>query len=256
MPTLTGNTPNVLTSGIYGSSYQAWEAFDASTAYSSSWLSELWETPAWIGYNFGSDRLVTQYQLRNSNGSLTSRAPKDWTLQGWNGSSWVTVDTRTNQTGWVSGTPRTYNVATPGYFSQYRVRITDDNDARSGVVVISLSDVQFRGCQGTTLPSPLNVNLQCLGTFEGDQHTCVTTTTGGTSPYSYSWSYSGDGFMQTFNSTADVFINFCSGGPNVISVTVTDQNGATSSDSYQLQCQTGGGGGECPPGEICLPTPL
>ncbi len=240
VPTLSGSSLNVTTSGTYSSSYPAWKAFDSGLSGSSMWISETWETPAWISYNFGSNRLVTQYTLRNTNGSLTSRAPKDFKLQGWNGSSWITVDTRTNQTGWVSGTPRTYNVSTPGYFSRYRLRITDDNDSRAGVVVISLHDVQFRGCQGTT-SSPLNVNLQCLSTSAGDQHACFASTSGGSTPYLYNWSYVGDGFMQSSGDSADVYINSCTGSLNRISVTVTDNAGATDSAIKTLFCDDCGG---------------
>lgn len=145
VPTLTGNTPALSTSGVFSSTYPAWHAFDASTT---QWISETNETPAWLAYDWGtSTRLITQYNLTNTNGSLTSRAPMDFTLQGWNGSAWVTVDARVGETGWVSGVPRSYPVATPGLFRQYRLHITDDNDVRPGVVVISLGNVELMGCR-------------------------------------------------------------------------------------------------------------
>ena len=149
VPTLTGNTSAVSTSGDYSSSYRGWEAFDSQISSSSMWISETWETPAWIAYDFGSNRVINRYSINNTNGSLTSRAPKDFSLQGWNGSSWVTVDTRTNQTGWVSGQARQYEVATPGNYSKYRLHITDDNDSRSGIVVISIGDLRFERCSCT-----------------------------------------------------------------------------------------------------------
>lgn len=147
VPTLTYNTSAVSTSGIYSSSYQGWKAFDSDlSGYYGMWISQVWETPAWIAYDFGVNTRIDRYQIRNTNGTLTSRAPKDFKLQGWNGGSWVTVDTRTNQTGWVSGSPRTYIVASPSYYSKYRLRVTDDNDSRSGVVVISIHDLQLQKC--------------------------------------------------------------------------------------------------------------
>ena len=145
VPTLTNDTTAVSSSGIFSSSYKAWYAFDGSN--SSMWISEVFETPAWIAYDWGSsDRLISHYKITNTNGSsLTSRAPKEFTLQGWDDNRWVTLDTRTNQTGWVSGTPRTYRVSSPGFFSKYRLHITDDNDSRSGVVVISIGNLEFIG---------------------------------------------------------------------------------------------------------------
>ena len=146
VPTLTGDTPALSTSGIFSSAYPAWEAFDAEISSDSMWISATFETPAWIAYDFGDSIVIHRYQINNTNGSLTSRAPKDFTFQGWNGSSWVIIDTRTNETNWVSSSPRAYDVASPGSYSQYRLHITDDNDFRSGVVVISIGDLQFARC--------------------------------------------------------------------------------------------------------------
>ncbi|MEO1335445.1 MAG: discoidin domain-containing protein [Myxococcota bacterium] len=145
VPTLTTNSSRVSTSGIFSASYPAWKAFDGG---SSMWISKTFETPAWIGYDFGSTRRVEQYTLTNTNGSLTSRAPKNFQLQGSNGGAWYTVDSRVNQTGWRSGTPRSYSVSNPGYYQRYRLYVTDDNDSRAGVVVISLGDLRFEGCGG------------------------------------------------------------------------------------------------------------
>ena len=74
VPTLTGTTSAVSTSGDYSSSYRGGEAFDSQITGSSMWISETWETPAWIAYNFGSNRVINRYTITNTNGSLTSRA--------------------------------------------------------------------------------------------------------------------------------------------------------------------------------------
>ncbi len=147
VPTLTGNTSAVSSSGIFGLSYEAWTAFDADVGGSSMWISEVFETPAWIAYDFGVGTVIDRYLIRNCNGQhLTSRAPKDFTFEGWDGTDWITIDTRTGETNWLSCQPRTYIVASPGSYSQYRLHITDDNDIRQGVVVISISDLQFLPC--------------------------------------------------------------------------------------------------------------
>ena len=147
VPTATGDTPAISSSGIFSSAYEAWRAFDSDISSQSMWISEVFETPAWIAYDFGTSTMVDRYQINHANGSLlTSRAPKDFTFEGWNGSSWVILDTRTDETDWISASPRFYDVASPGRYTQYRLHITDDNDARSGVVVISMSDLQFLRC--------------------------------------------------------------------------------------------------------------
>ena len=146
VPTLTGDSPAVSASGIYSPTYRAWKAFDAAVTGQSMWISEVWETPAWIAYDFETEVVIHRYQITNTNGSLTSRAPMDFTFQGWDGCAWQVLDTRVGETNWRSGTPRTYDVASPGRYSSYRLHVTDDNDARAGVVVISIGDLQFQTC--------------------------------------------------------------------------------------------------------------
>lgn len=144
IPTLSANNSQVLVSGNFSSTYLSWQAFDSSD--SSMWISEVWQTPAWIGYTWSTLRFVEQYAIKFANGSLTSRAPKDWQFQGWNGNSWVTVDQRSHQTNWGGSQKRHYSVANPGAYTQYRLLVLDDNDNRSGIVVVSMGDLSMRGC--------------------------------------------------------------------------------------------------------------
>jgi hypothetical protein len=135
----------VTTSGEFSSQYRAFQAFDASP--SSMWISETFETPALIGYQFADGpRTITRYAIRFVNGQLTSRAPRDWTFEGFDGANWVVLDSRVGETGWAGVETRSYDVASPGSYSQYRLSITDDNDERSGVVVVSMGDLQLFAC--------------------------------------------------------------------------------------------------------------
>jgi hypothetical protein len=145
VPIMSGpNTPSgsVEQSGSYGSPYDGWKAFDADP--NSQWLSALNVTPAMIGYQWSNGpRVIRRYALTFANGGLTSRAPKDWTLQGNNGAGWFVVDSRQGQSNWGGLERREYSVASPGPYFQYRVIITDDNDARAGIVVVSLGGVEL-----------------------------------------------------------------------------------------------------------------
>jgi hypothetical protein len=147
VPVMTGpTTPGgiVTRSGAYGSSYEAWLAFDASI--SSIFISQVGQTPAWIGYEFPSSRTITRYALQYANGSITTRAPKNWTLEAFNGSAWVAVDTRSNEVNWTGFERREYTVASPGSYSKYRLNVSDDNDSRTGIEVISLGGLELIGC--------------------------------------------------------------------------------------------------------------
>ncbi|MCL1123732.1 discoidin domain-containing protein [Shewanella surugensis] len=139
----TGPSLNISASGEYSSSYPAWRAFDDNP--SSMWISQVWQTPAWIDYRFPEAKMIEDYRIQYTNGSITTRAPKEFSLQGSNGSSWVTLDTRSNETNWSGNEARCYAVADPGYYNQYRLQATDDNDSRGGVVVISIGDLSLEG---------------------------------------------------------------------------------------------------------------
>jgi hypothetical protein len=144
VPVLTGNSAAVTASGVYDSTYPAWQVFDNN--YQTMWISAVGQTPAWIAYQFSSPRLIEQYSLLYSNGKIRTRAPKDWKLEGWNGVNWITIDSRSNQINWLGTETRHYNVANPGSYIKYRLLVSDDNDSRVGVVVISLGGLSFRGC--------------------------------------------------------------------------------------------------------------
>ncbi|HEU4328161.1 MAG TPA: hypothetical protein VFS21_33805 [Roseiflexaceae bacterium] len=151
VPPMTGNTtPSglVTQSGIYGSGYEGWKAFDNST--STLWLSNMNTSSVWVGYEWGGGitKTVTSYEIKYANGSCCQqRGPKNWTLQGWNGSSWVTVDTVTNQTGWYSNPNRTFTVDTPGSYTRYRLFITADNynNVTYPITLVSIAELQLFG---------------------------------------------------------------------------------------------------------------
>ncbi len=147
VPTMTSDSEpqgQVSSSGIFNSSYPAWKAFDSSDT--SMWISVAFETPAWMAYDFISEEVVNRYSIRYANGNITTRAPKDWTFQGRSGDDWVTLDMRQNQVDWAGDETRSYSVSSPGSYQEYRLHVTDDNDDRRGVVVISMGRLSLEFC--------------------------------------------------------------------------------------------------------------
>jgi hypothetical protein len=63
---------------------------------------------------------VTQYSLspRLDNCCLTTRNPNSWYILGWKDNQWYQVDRRQNQM-FTNGTPKVYNVSSPGSYSAY-----------------------------------------------------------------------------------------------------------------------------------------
>lgn len=151
MTSATAPSGTVTRSGAYDSSYEAWRVFDASLG--SMWISAVTQTPAWIAYEFSDGpKKLNKYALHYANGSITTRAPKNWTFEGWSGSAWVVLDTRTNQTGWAGNERREFTLATPATYAKFRLNVTDDNDSRTGVEVISLGRMELIGCSTGGVP--------------------------------------------------------------------------------------------------------
>jgi len=67
-----------------------------------------------------------------------SRAPKNWTFEGWNGSSWVTLDTRINQSSWGDNEIRYYKISSPSAYAKYRINITANNGDGTYLCVATL----------------------------------------------------------------------------------------------------------------------
>lgn len=141
---LTGNTAKIDASGIFHAKFPIWKAFDSET--SSMWQSKIWEAPAWISYQWPTPQIINQYSITYPDEHIKRQAPKDWELQGWDGESWVPVDSRVNQTKWGKKETRTYTVASPGNYKKYRLHFTDDNDFRDGILAISIGDFSLSSC--------------------------------------------------------------------------------------------------------------
>lgn len=110
-----------LTSGgtVSSSSFSsASNAFDDSSASYATGTG----LPAWIQYTFGASYKICYYEITNT---APNWSPKTWELQGYNGSSWVTVDTRTNISWSTSGQVKTFSVTSSFTTDQWRLYITD-----------------------------------------------------------------------------------------------------------------------------------
>lgn len=139
VPVMTSNsTPSGLAeaSSIYSSSYEAWRAFDGDneSLICSGWISQYtsgFSSPQWLSYSFVTPQYITHYYILPPNSaSIRNRTPKDWQLQGWNGSAWVTIDSRSNirnDIEWGFGGGLYLDVAYPDSYTQYRLYVTAVN---------------------------------------------------------------------------------------------------------------------------------
>jgi hypothetical protein len=92
IPVMTGyTTPSGIASAsseYNTSSYNAWKAFDKGVTI---WLTPQNVTAGWIAYEFTSPKVITGYNLSGT--FSVGTFPKNFTFEGWNGSTWVVLHT-------------------------------------------------------------------------------------------------------------------------------------------------------------------
>lgn len=130
-PNMTSNTTpsGIASSNDEGYGSFAWYAF-ANNVYQGGDASGRWitlgavsvSTPKWLEYQFPTPKVIVFYEIRYNNASAGSTDPKDWTFEAWDGSTWVVLDTRTNQT--HSTINVGYSVTNSTAYSRYRINIT------------------------------------------------------------------------------------------------------------------------------------
>lgn len=139
-PTSSSGTASA--SSELSGSYPAWKAFDGLGGASNAWVAQSASsvgTPEWISYAWsGPSRSVGSYSIQATNSDF-NRAPRDWTLQGWDGSAWLTLDTRSGQTGWTADQVRTFTAQTIIACSEHRIVITMNN----GGAYVQMAEVQL-----------------------------------------------------------------------------------------------------------------
>lgn len=111
------------------------KAFDVNV--STKWLGSV---VSWLQYDFGSGvtQTIKRYSVTSAN-DVPGRDPKDWQFQGSNdGSTWTTLDTRSNQSFANRYQMNTYPVASPGAYRYYRMNIAANNGDTSSTQLSEL----------------------------------------------------------------------------------------------------------------------
>ena len=133
VPLMTSNTLPGGTAGDSASSAGAYAVFDRN----SDTFSNIDAVPCWWSYTFAgsSTRVVDAYWVRASpSPAAVSRSPATFMFEGYDGTNWVVLDTKTGETGWRSGEVRYYEIENRTAYRAYRLRvqttINDDNDCQ------------------------------------------------------------------------------------------------------------------------------
>lgn len=125
------------------STLDLFQLFDGSNP--NSWIFS--GSTGWgILHTVGKRCVPSQYQIYFEGAGVTNRAPKDFTFQGSNdGTNWDTLDTQTSQTGWTSGSTRTYTLSTSTKYTSFKLDITANN----GDSFTQLSELYIQGTPDT-----------------------------------------------------------------------------------------------------------
>lgn len=147
IPKMTSHTsPSGIASASheYGPMYAAWKAFNRSTSQS---YEDTWEPRdpiGWLAYEFDSPQVISKYTVKNITPRLAEnidRAPKNWTFEGWNdqNQAWDVLDTRENESNWVSGEKREYVFVNTTQYKKYRINVTANN----GGIYVSIDELEM-----------------------------------------------------------------------------------------------------------------
>lgn len=141
-PKMTSNTTpspyKIERSGAYNASYEAWLVFDGiEFGVNNRWVSDS-PSSGWISLDFGIPKRIQGYSIRCIDSTDTRQAPKNWTFEGWNGSQWIVLDTRTNEISWKQNENRIYIFENDSYFTKYRINITATNGSNPSITEMKL----------------------------------------------------------------------------------------------------------------------
>ncbi|GGA05073.1 hypothetical protein GCM10008018_58850 [Paenibacillus marchantiophytorum] len=157
-------TTATLPSGIVTASSElagtnAWKAFDGNSVYQDT-AYHGWGTPqktGWLAYEFTSSKIISKYVLSHSN-QWWQTLPKDWTFEGWNGSSWIILDTRSGITDWVTNTVKEFTFNNTNSYSKYRINVTANNGSVSNTNNLIIVELQMMEKLQSVPSAPLTLS--------------------------------------------------------------------------------------------------
>lgn len=155
IPTMSSNTtPSGAASNSTGGS-QAYEAFDRSASSETT----ITNRSGWLKYDFGgsSTRVVDGYWLQ-AHSKYPSRMPSEWKFQGYTGSTWVTLDSRSGENGFSAGETRFFEFKNLTAYEAYRLKWDGTDNPDTDNTTIARMDFHERAEDQTAF------NLTASGT--------------------------------------------------------------------------------------------
>lgn len=84
-------------------------------------------TDGWVAYAFASGSRIADAYFLSADGPNSNQMIASWQVQGFDGSVWVTLDSRNNERGWSANERRYYEFINVAAFQAYRIQWTSSN---------------------------------------------------------------------------------------------------------------------------------
>lgn len=168
MTSWTEPAGNLVTNSTVASSsaYYGWKAFDENA--STFWRANT-AASEWLSFQFPSTRIISKYRVQARDGAVD--APRDWTFEGWNGSSYDTLDTRADQTNWYAGEIREFVCTDNGAYTKYRLNVSAGNAAGdNGSALITVGELGMYEARTTLTAFAIQTNCLDSGVTSADYH--------------------------------------------------------------------------------------
>ncbi|UKS28078.1 fibronectin type III domain-containing protein [Paenibacillus sp. HWE-109] len=138
--------------------YQPYNAFDGKTEVNADWGTTEFQN-AWLAYEFPTKKTVTSYAI--ACGQSTALCPESWRFEAYDGTSWVTLDSKSGYKGsyWVEKLYQlqTFSITNTDQYIKYRIFIVQNTGGNNNTVNIDLNEFQMYETSIQTPASPINL---------------------------------------------------------------------------------------------------
>ncbi|QJC52577.1 hypothetical protein HGI30_14060 [Paenibacillus albicereus] len=160
--------------------YAAWKAFEPQLQLGNSWLSKYGPTiaePQRIWYEFNDAKKIAKFAIYPT--ETIDSSPKNFELQGWDGSQWITIQSYSGVSDWVVGSKKEFNIdGLPKSFSKYGINVTATAGSASyvGIGYIEMFEIKNALNAITTLTplEPGSTSMKLKWTTPADDGTIKT----------------------------------------------------------------------------------
>ncbi|MEK3879144.1 discoidin domain-containing protein [Paenibacillus sp. FSL M7-0420] len=168
IPIMTSNdapTGHVTASSVWVSvdgiaHHQPFRLFDGDLT-DVGWGTSQGNKSGWVAYEFDRPVVVNQYALLSrpwiEQDIYKGETPKDFTLDAWDGTNWIVLDSEVDITDWKPNVKKVFSFTNKNPYKKYRLNITDNNGEPRDVALgaIEMYSTATAAPEPTAPPKPI-----------------------------------------------------------------------------------------------------